>query len=245
MADEDGYFGEDVAATYDELLAEESVPAVVDPVVEVLAELAGEGSALEFGVGTGRIALPLAARGVKVAGIDLSRAMVRRLHAKPGGERVEVAIGDFATTVAGNGFALVYLLCNTIMNVTTQAGQLACFRNAAAHLRPGGRFVIDVMIPELRRLPPGNTTVVFAKTSDHFGFDEYEVAGQGLVSHHFERVHGTWRYQAVPFRYVWPAELDLMAQLAGMRLRERWGGWQREPFTSESRKHISVWEKPT
>lgn len=240
----ENYFGEDVAARYDEILADQFAPVAVDPVVELLASLAGDGAALEFGVGTGRIALPLAARGVPVHGIDLSSAMVARLHAKPGGETVGTTIGDFATTRVPGEFAVVYLLCNTIMNLTTQAAQVACFRNAAAHVAAGGVFVIHVVLPDLRRLPPGETTVMFDRSEDHVGFDEYDVVRQGLVSHHFRRIDGQFRYASAPFRYVWPAELDLMAELAGMTLRERWEGWKREPFTSESRRHLSVWMKP-
>ena len=206
--------------------------------------LAGDGHALELGIGTGRIAVPLAARGVEVHGIDLSRAMVERLRAKPGGEGIPVTIGDFATAKADGTFRLAYLVYNTIMNLTTQAAQVACFRNVAAHLEPGGCFVIEVMVPDLRRLPPGERFVVFDGSETHWGIDEYDVANQGLISHHFEVRGGDVEKSSVPFRYVWPAELDLMAELAGMRFRERWAGWGREPFTSESRQHVSVWEKP-
>ncbi len=240
--DDDGYFDERIAATYDDD-AEIFDPAAVDPVVDVLVELAAGGRALELGVGTGRIALPLAQRGVPVHGMDLSKAMVARLRAKPGGEDVGVTIGDFATTTVDGSFTLAYLVCNTIMNLTTQAAQVACFRNVAAHLRPGGCFVIDVMIPQLQRLPPGETFHVFSGSEDYWGIDEYDVATQGLTSHHLEIVDERVDRSSVPFRYVWPSELDLMAELAGLRLRERWGGWKREPFTSDSRKHISVWEK--
>jgi SAM-dependent methyltransferase len=172
--------------------------------------------------------------------------MVDRLRAKPGGDAtsIPVAIGDFTTTVVDGDVALIYLVYNTIENVTTQAGQVAAFRNAARHLAPGGVFVIECLMPELRRLPEGATAVVFDIGERHWGIDEYDVANQGLISHHFNVVDGKVEYGAWPFRYVWPAELDLMAELAGLRLRERWGGWAREPFTSDSRKHISVWEKP-
>ena len=246
--EQDGYFGERVAAVYDDYkndptrmeFADEDIAATV----EFLAQLAGDGQALEFGVGTGRIALPLAQRGVPTHGIDLSRPMVDRLKAKPGAEDIGVSIGDFATTSVEGSFSLVYLICNTIMNLTTQEAQVACFRNAAVHLRAGGRFVIKVMVPELQRLPPGETLHVFAAGEDHWGIDEYDLANQGLVSHHFEKLDGRFELASVPFRYVWPSELDLMAELAGMRLCERWEGWNREPFTSESRKHVSVWEKP-
>jgi SAM-dependent methyltransferase len=242
----DGYFDERVAARYDESgeLAGMFEPAVVDPVVDFLVELAGTGRALELGIGTGRIALPLAQRGVQVHGIELSQAMAARLRAKPGGEDIGVTIGDFATTTVDASFAVAYLVFNTISNLTTQAAQVACFRNVAAHLEPGGCFVIEVGIPELQRLPPGETVRAFHVGETRWGIDEYDVANQGLISHHFELVDGSLERNSVPFRYTWPAELDLMAQLAGMRLRERWSGWQREPFTSDSRKHVSVWEKP-
>ena len=244
MDDPHGYFGEDVAATYDESSDEMFDPAVVDPTVDFLAELAGSGRALELGIGTGRIALPLAARGVRVHGIELSRAMADRLHAKPGGERIGVTIGDFATAKADGTFPLAYLVFNTIMNLTTQVAQVACFRNVAEHLEPGGRFVIEVGVPELRRLPPGERFVVFDGRETHWGIDEYDVANQGLISHHFQVFDGKVEKSSGPFRFVWPSELDLMAQLAGLELRERWAGWKREPFTSESRQHVSVWEKP-
>ena len=241
---EDGYFDEPVAARYDESSAEMFDPEVVDPVVDFLAELAGGGHALELGIGTGRIALPLARRGVSVHGIELSKAMAARLRTKPGGEEIGVTIGDFATTTVEGTFSLAYLVFNTIGNLTTQAAQVACFQNVAAHLEPGGCFVIEVGIPELRRLPPGETMRVFDASPTHWGIDEYDVAHQGLTSHHFELVDGRIELHSLPFRYAWPAELDLMAQLGGMRLRERWSGWKREPFTSDSRKHVSVWEKP-
>ena len=241
---EDGYFDEPVAARYDESEAEMFDSAVVEPVIDFLVELAGSGRALELGIGTGRIALPLAQRGVPVHGIELSKAMAARLRAKPGGEDIGVTIGDFATTTVDGTFSLAYLVFNTIGNLTTQAAQVACFQNVAAHLERGGCFVIETGIPELRRLPPGETMRVFNASQTHWGIDEYDVANQGLTSHHFELVDGRFERQSIPFRYTWPAELDLMAQLGGMRLRERWSGWKREPFTSESRKHVSVWEKP-
>ncbi len=241
---EDGYFDERVAARYDESAADMFAPAVVEPVVDLLVELAGSGRALELGIGTGRIALPLARRGVAVHGIELSKAMAARLRAKPGGEDLPVTIGDFATTTVDGTFSVVYVVFNTIGNLTTQAAQVACFRNVAAHLEPGGCFVVELLIPDLRRLPPGETMLVFHASRTHWGIDEYDVANQGLTSHHFELVDGRFERASVPFRYTWPAELDLMAQLGGMRLRERWSGWKREPFTSDSRKHVSVWAKP-
>jgi SAM-dependent methyltransferase len=242
---DDGYFDERVAARYNESAAEMFDPAVVDPAVDFLAELAGSGRALELGIGTGRIALPLSRRGVQVHGIELSRAMAARLIDEPGGKNIAVTIGDMATTRADGSFAVAYLVFNTIMNLTSQAAQVECFRNAAAHLEPGGCFVIEVGVPDLRRLPPGERVRAFHVSERRWGFDEYEVATQGLTSHHFELVDGRLEGQSIPFRYVWPAELDLMAQLAGLRLRDRWAGWKREPFTSESREHVTVWEKPT
>jgi SAM-dependent methyltransferase len=240
---DDGYFDERVAARYDESVAERFDPEVLEPAVEFLAELAGRGRALELGIGTGRIALPLAQHGVPVQGIDRSRAMVDKMRTKPGGDDVGVTIGDFATTTVEGSFSLVYLVFNTIMNVTTQAGQVACFRNAAAHLEPGGCFVIEVGVPALRWLPPGERFHVFRVDETRWGFDEYDIATQSMTSHHFEIVDGRVERLSVPFRYAWPSEYDLMAQLAGLRLRERWAGWDRTPFASESTSHVSVWEK--
>ena len=242
--DKDGYFGEPVAARYDQSVADMSGPAVVNPAVGFLAELAGGGPALELGVGTGRIALPLARRGVPVHGIDLSRAMVARLRDKPGGDAIGVTIGDFATTVVPGRFSLAYLVFNTIMNLTAQDAQVACFRNAAAHLQPGGCFVIEVSVPDLRKLPAGQTVVPFAVTSTHVAFDRYDTATQAMSSNYIDVVGSSGRYWTIPFRYVWPSELDLMARLAGMTLRERWSGWDRSPFTSDSTSHVSVWAKP-
>jgi SAM-dependent methyltransferase len=248
MHDEDGYFDERVAATYDETTADLFDPAVVEPAVDFLAELAGTGRVLELGIGTGRIALPLAARGIEVHGIELSRAMAARLAAKPEGEGIGVTIGDIATAKvdgrADGTFRIAYLVRNTIMNLTTQEAQVACFRNVAAHLEPGGCFVIEVLVPGLQRLPPGETFQVFHVSDTHWGIDEYDVANQGLTSHHVRIIDGRLDRLSIPFRYAWPAELDLMAQLAGMRLRDRWAGWVREPFTSDSRQHVSVWQKP-
>jgi len=217
---------------------------VVEPIVAFLADLARGGDALELGVGTGRIALPLAQRGVRVHGIDLSEAMVARLEAKPDADQVGVTIGDFATATVEGTFSIAYLVANTIMNLTTQDEQVACFQNAAAHLEPNGCFVVEVLVPRLRRLPPGETFQPFSVEPTHLGFDEYDVARQGLISHHYWIEGDKVEVFSPPFRYVWPSELDLMARLAGMTLRERWGGWEREPFTGDSDKHVSVWEKP-
>jgi SAM-dependent methyltransferase len=240
----DGHFDERIASRYDDSSSAMFSSEVVEPVVHLLAELAGDGRALELGIGTGRIALPLSERGVEVHGIDLSQAMVARLREKPGGDEIPVTIGDFASTRVDGAFRLVYLVFNTINNLTTQAEQVACFRNAAAHLEPGGCFVIEVGVPDLQRVPPGETMHVFDASEGHWGIDEYDVANQGLVSHHFSLADGKIERVSMPFRYVWPAELDLMAELGGMRLRDRWSGWRREPFTSASRQHVSVWARP-
>jgi SAM-dependent methyltransferase len=237
------HFGERVAERYDESSAEMFERETLDATVDFLAGLAGRGAALELGIGTGRIALPLTQRGVRVHGIDLSSAMVARLRAKAGAEDIEVTLGDFATTRVDGTFSIAYLVFNTIMNLTTQDEQVACFQNVAAHLEPGGCFVIEVMLPELQRLAPGETFRPFRVTATRLGFDEYDVVSQGLISHHYSVSDGELEVNPVPFRYVWPSELDLMARLAGMTLRERWSGWKREPFTSDSTKHVSVWEK--
>ena len=237
------HFGEHVAARFDERYAHKATPAVVDPIVDFVVELAGAGAVLELGVGTGRIALPLAQRGVHVHGIDLSEAMVARLRAKPGAEQVGVTVGDFATTTVKGRFSVAYIVANTIMNLTTQNEQVACFCNAAAHLEPNGCFVVEVLVPRLQRLPPGETFQPFTVEPTHLGFDEYDVVRQGLVSHHYWIEDGKVEVVSPPFRYVWPSELDLMARIAGMTLRERWGGWRREPFDGDSPQHVSVWEK--
>ena len=240
----ENYFDQRIAESYEARWPELFDPAVIDPVVGFLADLAGDGPALELGIGTGRIAIPLSRRGVAVHGIDLSPEMVAQLRTKPGNQRIDVTIGDFATTTVGRTFRLAYLLRNTIMNLTGQDAQAACFQNVAAHLEPGGCFVIEVLVPGLQRLPPGETIQAFTVTPSHLGFDEYDVASQGLISHHYWVVDGQLETRSVPFRYVWPSELDLMARLAGMRLRERWSDWSRAPFTSDSPTHVSVWEKP-
>jgi len=240
---DDGYFDERVAKTFDDDYDHQADPAVVTPMVELLVELAGTGSALELGSGTGRLAIPLSQRGVRVHGIELSRAMTKRLKSKPGGERVEVTIGDFATTRVDGRFSVGYVVANTIMNLTTQDAQVACFRNVAGHLDPGGYFVIEVLVPGLRRLPPGDRFQVFDVSDRHWGIDEFDVANQGLISHHFRATDDGIERRSIPFRYVWPAELDLMAQLAGLQLAHRWATWDRQPFTAESAQHISIWRK--
>ena len=232
----DGYFGEDVAATYDSAAADMFGDDVVGPAVDVLATLAGDGRALEFGVGTGRIAIPLAQRGIDVHGIDVSRAMVTRLRAKAGGAGVGVTIGDFATTRAPGEFSVAYLVFNTICNLTSQDAQVACFVNAAEHLEAGGSFVIEVGVPALRLLPPGQRAVPFAVDDDGWAYDLYDCATQAMSSNYVDR--------CVPFRYVWPSELDLMARIAGLVLTHRWEDWDRRPFIHESTRHVSVWRKP-
>jgi SAM-dependent methyltransferase len=236
------HFGEEVAAHYDESAEHDPMfsAEAINPVVDLLVELARDGRALELGIGTGRIALPLAERGVPVHGIDLSEAMVARLRAKPGSDGIDVTIGDFATTRVDGTFAVAYLVYNT-----TQDAQVACFQNVAAQLEPGGCFVIEVGLPDLQRLPFGETIRPFRLTESHLGFDTYDVANQGLISHHYTRdADGRFAYSSGLFRYVWPSELDLMARIAGMTPRERWSGWKREPFTSVSEKLVGVWEKP-
>ena len=238
------HFDDRIAARYDESSSDMFDPARLGATVDLLADLAGGRRALELGIGTGRVALPLQARGVPVHGIDNSPAMVARLRAKAGGDDVGVTIGDFARTRVEGRFGLAYLVFNTIMNLTSQEEQVACFQNVADHLEPGGCFVIEVHVPELQRLPPGDTVVPFTVTPTRLGFDEYDVATQHMSSHHFWLEDGQWATASIPFRYVWPAELDLMARLAGMRPRDRYADWDRTPFTSASRQHVSVWELP-
>lgn len=238
------YFDEHRAQRYDAESAEMFEPAVVDATVAVLVELAGTGAALELAVGTGRIALPLRRRGVRVHGIDLSPAMVAQLRAKPGADEIDVTIGDFTSTRVPGVFTLAYLVYNSIMNVTTQGEQVECFRNAAAHLEPGGCFVIEVGVPDLRGLPPGQNIRPFHVSPTRLGFDEYtDLVGQIAYSHHYWFADGELDVFSAPYRYVWPSELDLMARLAGLSLRDRWSDWDRTPFTGESTKHVSVWQK--
>ncbi|RWI14141.1 class I SAM-dependent methyltransferase [Mesorhizobium sp.] len=238
---DDGHFDEKVAATYDD--DGMSAPEVVDPAVDLLAKLAGDGRVLEFAIGTGRLALPLARRGVQVEGIELSRPMVARLRAKKGGAEIPVAVGDMATTRVAGRFSLVYLVFNTINNLTSQDAQVACFGNAAAHLERGGYFLIEVGVPPLQRLPVGETILAFDHSETHWGLDEFDVVSQNFSSHHIWLRNGRFERFSVPFRYAWPAEFDLMARLAGLTLQHRWSGWKKEPFTQVSDKHISVWQK--
>jgi SAM-dependent methyltransferase len=239
-------WGEDVAAGYNLGFGPEFDAVVIDLTVDVLVGLAGDGAALELAVGTGRIALPLAARGVPVFGVEFSTAMAKRLRAKDGSHVVNVTIGDMATTRVDGAFRLVYLVYNAIGLLMTQDRQVACFANAAAHLEPGGYFLIENDVPDLRRLPPGEDARVFSHAPGYVGYDRYtDMVAKQAMSHHFAAGASGARERKTLFRYVWPSELDLMARLAGLSLRHRWAGWDRTPFTGESTTHVSVWEKPT
>jgi SAM-dependent methyltransferase len=236
---------EETAADYDEQEAADMfAPEAVEPAVDFLAQLAGSGPALEFAIGTGRIGVPLTRRGVPVAGIELSEPMASRLRAKVSEEDLPVVIGDMATTTVAGDFSLVYLVWNSISNLRTQPEQVECFRNAARHLISGGRFVIELFVPALRRLPPGQVAVPFEVSEAHTGFDTLDVVTQECSSHHYWRQpDGTIRYGVGHFRYIWPAECDLMAQLAGMQLENRFADWRGTPFTADSQSHVSVWRK--
>lgn len=233
-----------IAEGYDQDSPDMYEPGVLEPAVRFLADAARSGAALEFGIGTGRVALPLSQTGVEVHGIDISADMVAQLRAKPGSETIVVTIGDFATTKVAGTFSLVYLVFNVISNLTTQDEQVECFRNAARHLAPGGRVVIELWLPDLQRLPPGAVALPFEVSPTHLGFDTIDVATQQGASHHYFINGDRVELFDSPFRYVWPPELDLMARIAGLNLRERWGDWDRCAYTSDSRKHISVWERP-
>jgi SAM-dependent methyltransferase len=236
-------WGPEIAAAYDATSAAMYDPAVLGPTAEVLHELAGDGRALEFAIGTGRVGLALAARGVPVSGIELSPHMAAQLQAKPGAEQVSITIGDMTTTKAPGSFRLVYLVFNTIMNVSTQEEQVQVFMNAAAHLEPGGCFVLEVGVP---RLPlPGDVGRVFAMDDDHVGIDTLDdPLGQISSSHHWMAVGGRLVRHSGAYRYVWPSELDLMGRIAGLALRNRWAGWNRAPFTGENASQVAVFEKP-
>lgn len=239
----DGAFDAAVAPHYDTGCADMFAPEVLGPTVAFLAELAGGRPSLEFAVGTGRVALPLAEAGVEVHGIELSRAMVAEMRHKPGAERVPVTIGDMATTRVDGEFGLVFLVFNTITNLLTQDEQVACFRNAAAHLAPGGCFVIETGVPRLQQLPRGERFLPFTVDDEYVGVDEYDLVEQRLSSHHYRVGEHHGRFSS-EHRWAWPAEYDLMARIAGLQLRERWAGWDRAPFTATSTSHVSVWERP-
>jgi SAM-dependent methyltransferase len=244
MTSSSDLWDEEAAARYYERSAEKYTPHVLDPTVDFLARLAGSGPVLEFAVGTGRVAIPLVARGIQVTGIDLSRPMLDELRRNAPALQLPVVEGDMATTRVDGLFSLVYVVWNSIGNVRTQAEQLAVFRNAARHLAPGGRFVIELWIPGIRRLPPGQAAVPFEVSPRHAGFDTYDMATQQGTSHHYWReADGTMSYSSSNFRYIWPAECDLMAQLAGLELEQRVEDWHGKPFTSDSESHVSVWRK--
>ncbi|CAN5698857.1 MAG: class I SAM-dependent methyltransferase [Acidimicrobiia bacterium] len=237
-------WGKDIAEVYDATYSAQFAPSVLDPLVDLLTELARGGPALEFAVGTGRVALPLSARGISMRGVELSPHMVEQFRAKSGADTVPVTIGDMTTTRVPGTFKLVYLVANTIMNVTTQDEQLRVFANAAAHLETGGHFVVEVIVPQLRSVPPGEMGRVFTLDPDHVGIETFDdLVGQIAWSHHWMEVEGRLVRHSAPYRYVWPSELDLMARLAGLRLRHRWAGWDQTPFTSESLSQVAVFEK--
>jgi SAM-dependent methyltransferase len=234
------------AERYDAEETTMSSASVLGPTLDFLAEFAGQGRALEFAIGTGRVGVPLRERGVPVTGIELSEHMVARLRRKIGPDALPVTVGDMATTVVDGAFSLVYLVYNTITNLLTQDEQVECFRNAARHLEPGGRFVVELNVPPLRFLPPGQAAVPFDVSERHLGFDTFDLVEQILVSHHLTRDgdDGRYRRDASRHRYAWPAELDLMARIAGLELERRVADWDGSPFTQDSDKHISVWRKP-
>jgi|SRR6266851_4328945 len=233
-----------IAEGYDLGSPEMYEPALLNATTDFLAAEARGGRALEFGIGTGRVALPLSKDGVEVHGIDISADMINQLRHKPGSEAIAAIVGDFAETVAPGVFSLVYVVYNSISNLLEQSEWVQTFSNAARHLGPGGRFVVELWIPDLRRFPPGATALPFDLSPTHLGFDTIDTAAQRGVSHHYFVVEGHVARFDSPYRYAWPAELDLMAQIAGLTLRDRWADWDRSPFTSESAKHISVWERP-
>jgi len=236
---------EETAERYDATSAEKFAPEVLGPTVDFLARLAGSGAALEFAIGTGRVGIPLAARGVPVTGIELSAPMVTQLRHKADEATLPVVLGDMATTTVPGEFSVVFLVWNSIANLRTQAEQVACFRNAARHLSPGGRFVIELWVPPVRRLPPGQLAVPISVGDGHLLFDTYDLTTQQCTSHHYWReADGTTRFGSGNFRYIWPAECDLMGQLAGLELEERVADWDGSPFTSDSESHVSVWRKP-
>jgi Methyltransferase domain len=238
------HFAGRIAADYDKDLLTSFSPDVLNPIVDRLAVLADGGKCLEFAIGTGRVALPLIARGLNVDGIEYSPDMLQQLRNKPGGKDVSVALGDMATVEMGKHYALVFLVFNTIMNLTSQKQQVQCFRNASKHLVAGGKFVVEVMIPALRNFPPGAIAVPSDISKTHLGFDTYSVADQKLSSHHVTIANdGKAVHHVHPFRYVWPAELDLMAELAGMHLVSRHSDWHGTDFTDDSRQHVSTWQK--
>jgi len=243
---QDDIWDREAAQAYDTPGTGMFAPDVLGPAVDRLAGLAGDGRALEFAIGTGRVAIPLAQRGVPVTGIELSQPMIEQLRTKADETAIPVIAGDMATARAPGEYALVYLVFNTISNLLTQREQVACFRNAARHLTAGGRFVIELWVPELRKLPPGQQATVFTAEPGYIGLDTYDVLTQHVVSHHFRFGAGTEaRVFRSPHRYIWPAELDLMAQLGGFELETRHADWSGAEFTADSRSHVSVYRLPS
>ncbi len=240
---DDGFFDDEVAETYDEDHGGEKA-SLIGKTVDCLIDLACNGGVLEFAVGTGRIAIPLAERGVRVKGIELSSAMVRKLREKETGTPMEVAIGDMTSTRISAEFSLVFLVFNTIDNLTTQQAQVACFQNAARHLASGGRFLVETLVPPIQKIPFGETRRAFASSDQHFGIDDFDISTQNYTSHHVWMKDGRHKHRSIPFRYAWPAELDLMANIAGLEPEYRWSDWDRSQFDRNSTRHISVWRKP-
>lgn len=240
---DDGYFDEAVAKTYDQQHGGHD-PISIERTVHCLKGLAGPGEVLEFAIGTGRIALPLSASGCKVKGIELSNAMVAELRKKEVGDPLEVEIGDMASARVPGEFSLVYLVFNTIDNLVTQEAQTACFANAARHLMPGGRFLVETQVPPIQQIPFGQTKLAFACDENHVGVDEFDFTSQNYTSNHVWMNGDKHEFLSIPFRYAWPSEMDLMAKLAGLELEHRWADWECAPFSHLSRSHISVWRKP-
>jgi SAM-dependent methyltransferase len=246
MINQQRLWDEDAAKHYDTPGEGMFDPAILGPTVEVLSQLAGDGPALEFAIGTGRVAIPLAAAGVPVSGIELSHAMISRLREKAGADQIPVVQGDMTEATVGSNFSLAFLVFNTIANLLSQDEQVRCFQNAARHLEPGGRFVIELWVPQLRSLPPGHSGTVEVSRPGYLLVDSYDVLRQHVVSHHVrfgpELSDGRdARIGRTPHRYIWPSELDLMARLAGFELESRWADWDRSEFTEESRSHVSVY----
>lgn len=238
----DGYFDQEVARTYDRDHGGTD-PSLIRKTLDCLVDISGEGDILEFAVGTGRIALPLIERGVCVKGIELSCAMVDKLREKETGAPMEVTIGDMTSTRVPGEFSLVFLVFNTIDNLTTQQAQISCFENAAQHLQTNGRFLVETQVPPIQKLPFGETRRAFSNDNQHIGIDEFDVATQSYASNHVWMDGERHRFLSIPFRYTWPSELDLMARIAGLDLEFRWSDWDRSPFDRMSTKHISVWRK--
>lgn len=242
MMDDDGYFGADIASSYDRIHNSDGLE-VERSIAKVLHELAFDGTALEFAIGTGRIAVSLHELGVSVKGIELSKAMAAQLQKKDHGASIDVTIGDMTNTFLDEEFSLVFLIYNTIDNLTSQDAQLACFKNAALHLKAGGRFVIETLVPPIQKIPFGETMLAYDRSDQHWGTDEFDVTTQNYTSHHLRLENGAYRELSIPFRYAWPSELDLMAKFAGLELESRWADWGKSDFTNISSRHVSVWRK--